>query len=569
MSSPKFPEPPPSMPETSQEVIDRKIKRLKEHAGDWVSMDIDARIEILKRTIETMKKAAPKWVAAVCQAKGIDPESQQAGEAWLSGPATTIRNIRLFIDTLEANGQPRPPKTWKRTNGQYVAKVFPSTIWDRIMFGGHEAEIWIENGKPPTQGKIYRDKTYGVAKEGAVSLVLGAGNISSIGPMDALHKLVVEDEVVLLKTNPVNAYVGPFLEEGFAPLIQAGFFEVVHGGAGVGKYLCEHKDIASIHITGSDATHDAIVWGGTKKEQTKRKKANDPKLKIPISSELGCVTPVMVVPGPFSDFEMTYHARHVASMISHNGSFNCNAAKVLVTAKGWPQEQEFLRRVRAEICRTPPRKAYYPGAQDRYKGFLEAYPNAEVLGVGGEDIVPWTLIPDVAPEQGEYALTNEAFCGVLAHVSIDAKDAPDFLEAVVPFVNEKVWGTLSCSLILHSESEKRYPEAVDQAIAGLKYGGIGINVWPGLIYGLVTTTWGAHPSHTLDNIGSGIGVVHNSFLFDHPEKSVLRAPFIIRPTPPWFHDHGKLAGLGEALVDFESAPSLTKLPKLVGNALLG
>ena len=80
--------------------------------------------------------------------------------------------------------------------------------------------------------------------------------------------------------------------------------------------------------------------------------------------------------------------------------------------------------------------------------------------------------------EGEYALTNEAFCGVLAHVSIDAKDAPDFLEAVVPFVNEKVWGTLSCSLILHSESEKRYPEAVDQAIAGLKYGGIGINVWP-------------------------------------------------------------------------------------------
>ena len=133
------------------------------------------------------------------------------------------------------------------------------------MFGGHEAEIWIENGKPPTQGKIYRDKTYGVAKEGAVSLVLGAGNISSIGPMDALHKLVVEDEVVLLKTNPVNAYVGPFLEEGFAPLVQAGFFEVVHGGAGVGKYLCEHKDIASIHITGSDATHDAIVWGDEKR----------------------------------------------------------------------------------------------------------------------------------------------------------------------------------------------------------------------------------------------------------------------------------------------------------------
>ena len=456
------------MPETSKEVIDRKVKRLKEHAADWVSLDIDARIELLKRTIETMKKAAPKWVEAVYKAKGIDPESQQAGEAWLSGPATTIRNIRLFIDTLEANGQPRPPKTWKRSNGQYVAKVFPSTIWDRIMFGGHEAEIWIENGKPPTQGKIYRDKTYGVTK-GCRLLVLGAGNISSIGPMDALHKLVVEDEVVLLKTNPVNAYVGPFLEEGFAPLVQAGFFEVVHGGAEVGKYLCEHEDIASIHITGSDATHDAIVWGGTK-EQTKRKKANDPKLKIPISSELGCVTPVMVVPGPFSDFEMTYHARHVASMISHNGSFNCNAAKVLVTAKELAPGARILT---SRALRSVAHHHVKPTTQARKtatKAFSKSTGSAEVLGVGGEDIVPWTLIPNVSPEEGEYALTNEAFCGVLAHVSIDAKDAPDFLEAVVPFVNEKVWGTLSCSMILHSESEKRYPEAVDQAIAGLKYG---------------------------------------------------------------------------------------------------
>ena len=133
------------------------------------------------------------------------------------------------------------------------------------MFGGHEAEIWIENGKPPTQGKIYRDKTYGVAKEGAVSLVLGAGNISSIGPMDALHKLVVEDEVVLLN-NPVNAYVGPFLEEGFAPLIQAGFFEVVHGGAGVGKYLCEHKDMpASTSLAPMRPTMQ--LSGGTKKNR--------------------------------------------------------------------------------------------------------------------------------------------------------------------------------------------------------------------------------------------------------------------------------------------------------------
>ena len=76
----------------------------------------------------------------------------------------------------------------------------------------------------------------------------------------------------------------------------------------------------------------------------------------------------MVVPGPFSDFEMTYHARHVASMISHNGSFNCNAAKVLVTAKAGHKSKSSYAKCAPRFA-APPRKAYYPGAQDRYKGF--------------------------------------------------------------------------------------------------------------------------------------------------------------------------------------------------------
>ena len=42
------------------------------------------------------------------------------------------------------------------------------------------------------------------------------------------------------------------------------------------------------------------------------------------------------------------------------------------------------------------------------------------------------------------------------------------------------------------------------------------------------------PGHTPDDIQSGAGVVHNAFLFDHPEKSVVHAPFVMKPTPAWF-----------------------------------
>ena len=39
------------------------------------------------------------------------------------------------------------------------------------------------------------------------------------------------------------------------------------------------------------------------------------------------------------------------------------------------------------------------------------------------------------------------------------------------------------------------------------------------------------PGHTLEDIQSGRGVVHNAFLFDHPQKSVVYLPLRIKPTP--------------------------------------
>jgi hypothetical protein len=57
-----------------------------------------------------------------------------------------------------------------------------------------------------------------------------------------------------------------------------------------------------VHITGSDRTHDRIVWGPPGAERESRRMAEDePLLKKPISSELGCVTPVVMVPGPYTD----------------------------------------------------------------------------------------------------------------------------------------------------------------------------------------------------------------------------------------------------------------------------
>jgi hypothetical protein len=90
-----------------------------------------------------------------------------------------------------------------------------------------------------------------------------------------------------------------------------------------------------------------------------------------------------------------------------------------------------------------------------------------------------------------------------------------------------------------------------------------------VIYGLVSPTWGAYPGHTPEDIQSGTGVVHNTWLFDHPEKSVVSAPFRIRPTPAWFSDNKKLRELGQRLVEFEAAPSWGRFAKVALAAIKG
>ncbi len=572
MASPAFPEPPSSQPATPIPQVDECVDALHGAAAGWVSTSLDERIALLRACMPTLAASYDDWVAAGTRAKGGTLGSGIEGEIALGGPMVCMRHLRLLAESLEAVRDGRDPPVAGRTtlpDGQEVVHVFPAHWMDKVLFTGFKGDVWVEPGKPSSLAGLYRAKAEGGGPAGGVSLVLGAGNVSSIGPLDVIHKLFVEDEVVLLKTNPVNAYLGPILEQAFAPLIEAGVLAIVHGGAEVGGHLCHHPKIVSVHITGSDSTHDAIVWGGAPQERARRKATGEPILTKPITSELGCVTPVFVVPGPWSEADLQFQAEHVASMVAHNGSFNCNAAKVLVLAKGWEHRDAFVLKVREALAHTEPRKAYYPGAKERYSAFRDRYPGAIPLSEDTPEIVPWTVIPEVPAKKGEYALTHEAFCGVLAEVDIDATEADEFLGKAVDFANDSLWGTLSCVVLVHPKTQKAHPEAFHSAISNLQYGGIGINVWGGVIYGLICTTWGAYPGHTLEDIVSGRGFVHNTFLVDHPQKSVLEAPFRIAPKPAWFHNHGNLPELGRRLTHFEEHPGLGGLVKVAMAAFKG
>ncbi len=549
--------------------LDPVVAHVARHGDAWVGVDLPERAGLLRRAIRDVLDVADEWVRLGCAAKGIDPASSLAGEEWFAGPLVTVLQLRQMADALAAGGAPRPRRLRTRAGGQIVADVFPAGLRDLLVYSRMAVEVWIEPGRPASQGALYREKAAGRPRPGRTALVLGAGNVSSIGPLDVVHKLFAEDEVVVLKMNPVNEYLAPVFERAFRALVDPGYLAIVTGGAEVGRYLCAHPAIDSIHLTGSDRTHDAIVWGETAEEQERRRAAREPRVGKHVTSELGCVTPVLVVPGRWSEADLTYHARNVASMVANNASFNCNAAKVLVLARGWNQRDAFLDRLHDVLARLPARRAYYPGAEERYKGFREHYPNARVFGHGGPHVVAWTMIPNVPPDAGEYALTREAFCGVLAEVSLDASDPAAFLRLAVPFVNEHVWGNLSAMLIVDPATARRHDASVEQAIADLRYGGVAVNVWAGVNFALGVASWGAFPGNTLERVRSGIGVVHNTLLFDHPQKSVVRGPFRMWPTPMWFADHRNLRDLGRRATHFEAAPSWLAVPALAWSGLKG
>jgi aldehyde dehydrogenase (NAD(P)+) len=574
----KLPEVPSS---TARTDIDDKLERLKRAADGFAKTSIPERLRMLRQMLDGYVAAAEESVLAGCKAKGIDPTTQLASEEWLAGPVVVIRNLRLLMETLERIDRGLPPfdpaRMRTREDGRVIVDVFPTSFLDKIMFGGFSAEVRMKPGvtlADVLSRAAAHYKTPPADRKGKVALVLGAGNVASIPPTDALYKMFVEGRVVILKMNPVNAHVGPVIEKAWRHLIERDFLHVVYGGPDVGKYCVEHPTVEEIHITGSDKTHDMMVWGPPGPERDEAKRKRQPILKKEITSELGNVSPLLIVPGPYTDKEIAHQGDAITAAIANNASFNCNSAKLLVSPKGWALRDKLREAVRASLARVPLRKAYYPGAEERWHKLVDGHKTSIKIGDPKPGELAWAMIPELdADDPNEIAFQMEPWCSVISETAVGTSDPVEYLEAAVKFVNERVWGTLSATLIVHPSLMKdaRVKAAVDKAIDDLKYGTVCLNHWPALGFAFGSTPWGGHPSSTLEDIQSGKGWVHNTYLLpdDDIEKCVIRGPLVAKPKPVWFANHATAAEIGRRMVAFEAAPSVLKLPGLIGKALKG
>ncbi len=560
---------------SSRHDLEAAVETLQNRSRAWLEMPIERKIGFAEATLDGLGRVAERQVAAALAAKGLPADQPVAGEEWFAGPYVQLRGLRLLLDSLRQirdRGRIELPadRLAERGDGQLAVRVFPGDVLDGLLFRGFSAEVWMQpevrrDNLAEHVGMIYRQP----APRPAVALVLGAGNVASIPTLDAVHKLFAEGRPTLLKFNPVNDYLGPLVAEAFSELIAAGFLRLAYGGAEVGEYLCRHPGIDEIHITGSQRTHDAIVYGPGE-EGAARKRRGAPLLDKKITSELGNVSPMIVLPGEWSDADLEFQAQNLATQIVQNGGFNCNATKVVLTARDWPQRRELLQRLRRTLTRLPPRPAYYPGAEERFERFVTAYPQSELLGVRRAGVLPPALAVDVDAAQAEgLAFEEESFCAFTVETALPAADAGELLERAVEFCNERLHGTLNAGLIVDPRTERALGGAVERAVARLRYGSVAINHWPAMAYGLGSTPWGGFPGQPLDDVQSGRGFVHNSWLFERPQKSVVRGPFRVTPKPAWFVTHAAAHRVGRELTALERDRSPLHLPAILWHALRG
>lgn len=65
------------------------------------------------------------------------------------------------------------------------------------------------------------------------------------------------------------------------------------------------------------------------------------------------------------------------------------------------------------------------------------------------------------------------------------------MQAAVRAANEDLWGTLSCTVLVHPDTEARYGAALQAALDGLRYGCVTVNAWSaaGFLPAAVSVAW--------------------------------------------------------------------------------
>jgi len=490
-------------------------RRLVDGAAAWRTR-AHADLAVLARSCRAaLFEAADELVAASVVAKGWRDVPASPAEEWISGPLPVARFLRCAQRMHEAFAAGRAPS---------LAFAAGS------LLAGCRVRVDRTNDAPLAQPEPRR--------HGDVALVLGAGNVTATPLLDVLHQVFLEGRAVVLKPSPLHDPLAPIFVRALQPLVAADLLKVQCGDADAARAMCADPTFAAIHVTGSATTwaalHDAPQLAGRTR-----------------TAEVGCCTPVLVLPGPYAERELQRIATAIAQHVACNGGATCLAPRVLLTARGWPQRPRLLAMLHERLAAMPARRPFHPSSRADWIAAAGAEP--------ADDVLQPTLRRDLDPRRDAALWTREHFTPVLLDLPIEADTPHSFVERAAAFVREQVFGSLAAYVFAGRSVDRAL---VDAATRALPHGTVAVNCWAGIGYGLATVPWGVPAGRPWRH---GTGFTRGTACVAHVERVVIETPLQPFPRPPWLAEDGR--DLARSLTRHWLRPSIPRLATTAFHAL--
>ncbi len=541
--------------------IDRFITTLRTKSKEYNSINNVQLASMLEETISNIKEVSFFW-ATICSDNKGTTKTPAEGEEWLGGPFASVLATQYYIKSL-TNDDDLTEKKYNSEENSY--KVFPNNFTERITFPFIDAKVIFNKSMSFDDINKYRgfSKRYDI--DPSITLVLGAGNFSSIPYLDVLYHLITRKSVILLKLNPVNEYLKPVFEKVFQNFIERGYIIVTTGNIDESKYMATHPGINHIHLTGSDKTFEDIVYGRELTDKERKSKSLSKINNKPITSELGNVTPIIIHPGKWSTSDIKYQARKIVTAKLNNNGFNCIAAQVVVLPDGWGQTETLIKYVKHYMSKAKERKAYYPESIERLEKLEKdkGYERVNALSC---------VTPHLTREIKAYSKfeIDEVWSSTIYFKKIEYTSVENFANKAIDYCNDELWGNLGVSVIIKDHHRKFNKHITNLYIDKLNYGTVAVNEWAAIGYIIPQLPWGGFPGNRDNDIQSGQSVVHNSMLFESPLKGVVNTKFRISRLidPPWFVTNKKARRLFRNLTYYQINNSNINFLKLIFAALV-
>ncbi len=541
--------------------IDRFITTLRTKSKEYNSINNVQLASMLEETISNIKEVSFFW-ATICSDNKGTTKTPAEGEEWLGGPFASVLATQYYIKSL-TNDDDLTEKKYNSEENSY--KVFPNNFIERITFPFIDAKVIFNKSMSFDDINKYRgfSKRYDI--DPSITLVLGAGNFSSIPYLDVLYHLITRKSVILLKLNPVNEYLKPVFEKVFQNFIERGYIIVTTGNIDESKYMATHQGINYIHLTGSDKTFEDIVYGRELTDKERKSKSLSKINNKPITSELGNVTPIIIHPGKWSTSDIKYQARKIVTAKLNNNGFNCIAAQIVVLPDGWGQTETLIKFVKHYMSKAKERKAYYPESIERLEKLEKdkGYERVNALSC---------VTPHLTREIKAYSKfeIDEVWSSTIYFKKIQYTSVEDFANKAIDYCNDELWGNLGVSVIIKDHDRKFNKHITNLYVDNLNYGTVAINEWAAIGYIIPQLPWGGFPGNRDNDIQSGQSVVHNSMLFESPLKGVVNTKFRISRIidPPWFVTNKKARRLFKNLTYYQIHNSNINFLKLIFAALV-